>query len=79
MIEYAPPGPMRILLMIEDIERAVVVVMAKAMRMIVHAPSSPVIPTTQPRRRYIITPRMVRRVGMKTPLTIPNLIISSPD
>jgi hypothetical protein len=32
----------------------------------------PTLPSTQPRRRYMMTPRMVRMLGVKTPLNVPN-------
>jgi hypothetical protein len=40
--------------------------------MIKMAPSTPALPTTQARRRYMMTPRMVRTVGAKTPAKVPN-------
>ena len=36
------------------------------------APNNPALPTTHPRRRYIITPRMVSTSGVKTPAKVPN-------
>jgi hypothetical protein len=51
-------------------------VMMKEMKMIIHAPRSPTVPTTHPRRRYMITPTMVRKVGTYTPFIRPNFLIS---
>jgi hypothetical protein len=37
---------------------------------IIRLPSNPTFPTTQPNRRYIITPSMVRMEGVKTPAKV---------
>ena len=37
------------------------------------APQSPALATTQPKRRYIITPRIVSTLGVNTPKNAPNL------
>ena len=34
--------------------------------------SSPTLPMTHPRRRYMITPRMVRMEGVNTPANVPS-------
>ena len=34
-------------------------------------PPRPRLPSTQPNRRYITTPMMVRMLGVKTPLKVP--------
>jgi len=73
MIENAPPEPILILLMMDAMERAVVVVMEYATTIISQAPGSPTLPTTHPSRRYMITPMIVRSVGIYTPVSIPNL------
>jgi len=52
---------------IEDIDNPVAIVIVLARRIIKIAPSNPAFPTTQPRRRYIITPRIVSTSGVKTP------------
>jgi hypothetical protein len=39
------------------------------------APQSPVWPTTQPNRRYMITPKMVRMEGVKTPPKVPSPVL----
>ncbi len=74
MIENAPPAPMRMLVVIDDMERPVSAVMPTAIRMISQAPIRPALPTTQPSRRNMITPRMVSSVGVKTPAKVPNLL-----
>lgn len=35
-------------------------------------PANPTLPSTQPKRRYMITPRIVRMLGVNTPLNVPN-------
>ncbi len=32
---------------------------------------NPILPSTQPNRRYMMTPRIVRMLGVKTPLKVP--------
>lgn len=71
MMEKAPPPPILMLVVMEERERAVKVVMTKERRIIKSDPRRPAFPTTQPRRRNMITPRMVRRVGVKTPAKVP--------
>ena len=39
-------------------------------------PVSPATPATQPKRRYMITPRMVNIEGVKTPEKAPNFFAS---
>jgi len=51
MIAKAPPGRTRTLLAMLARDRAVVPVMAVAVRMISRAPSRPALPTSQPSRR----------------------------
>jgi hypothetical protein len=79
IIEYAPPEPILILLMMDAMERAVVVVIENATTMISQEPRSPTLPTTHPSLRYIITPMIVRSVGTYTPVSIPNRVSSRPD
>jgi len=38
---------------------------------IANVPSKPTLPTTQPKRRYIITPKIVRIDGVYTPPNVP--------
>ena len=67
---------MRTLLVTEAIDRAVAAVMAKASRMMAIAPPRPALPTTQPSRRYMITPRIVSSVGTKTPSNVPYPLVA---
>ena len=76
IIEYAPPAPILILVVMEDIDKAVQNEMLLAIRMIAMAPSIPALPTTQPSLKYIIIPRMVRTFGVKTPPKTPNFFWS---
>jgi hypothetical protein len=39
---------------------------------IIKVPRRPTFPTTQPKRRYIITPRIVSMDGVKTPPKVPS-------
>jgi hypothetical protein len=71
IMEKAPPAPILMLVVMEDRDRPLVVVMMKDVRMMSQAPRRPAFPTTHPSRRYMITPRMVRRVGVKTPAKVP--------
>ena len=45
-------------------------VMEVAKVTIIRLPNNPTFPTTQPNRRYIITPSMVRMEGVKTPAKV---------
>jgi len=74
MIEYAPPAPILMLVVIEDIERPVQMVTVFAKRMMRTAPTNPVFPTTQVSLKYMITPRMVSTSGVNTPPKVPNLL-----
>ena len=67
MIENGPPAPMRIFVVIDDMERLVNNVIDRASSVISKAPATPALPTTHGCRKYMITPRMVRVVGVKTP------------
>ncbi|GAB5563335.1 MAG: hypothetical protein Wins2KO_03980 [Winogradskyella sp.] len=58
-----------------DIDKAVHKVIRNEISMISQAPSKPAFPTTQPKRKYIITPRMVNKVGVNTPPNVPNFFI----
>ena len=61
---------MRTLVAIEDKDKAVVIVIPKQIPKINQAPSNPPFPTSHPWRRYIMTPKMVTMVGVKTPLKV---------
>jgi hypothetical protein len=41
----------------------------------IKVPIRPTFPTTQPKRRYMITPKMVRIEGVKTPPKVPNPLL----
>jgi hypothetical protein len=56
-------------------DRAVHKVIKNEIIIISQAPKRPALPTTHPRRKYIITPNMVRKVGVKTPPKVPNFLI----
>ena len=47
----------------------------KEIMMISQVPKSPALPTTQPKRKYMITPNIVSKVGVKTPPKVPNFLI----
>ena len=66
---------MRVLVVIEAMLSAVATVMLKANTMMPQAPSKPALPTTQPSRRYMMTPRMVSNVGVNTPPKVPNFFM----
>ena len=51
----------------EDMDNAVKNVIAVAKVTIPMAPNTPAFPTTQGLLRYMITPNMVNKVGVKTP------------
>ena len=48
-----------------------------AIKITIIVPQRPALPTTQPNRMYIITPRMVRIDGVKTPPNVPNFFESA--
>jgi hypothetical protein len=60
------------LVAIADRLSAVMKVMALASTTISSVRTRPTWPRTQPKRRYIMTPRMVRSVGVKTPRKVPS-------
>ena len=60
------------MVVILDNDSAVDSVMATAIIIISKAPITPALPTTQEWRIYMITPKMVRNVGVKTPAIVPN-------
>ncbi|MEJ2503387.1 MAG: hypothetical protein P8177_08760 [Gemmatimonadota bacterium] len=59
---------MAIMLMLSPVRKVIDV----ASVTITSAPSSPTLPTTHPKRRYMITPRMVRIDGVNTPPNVPS-------
>ena len=58
--------------LIAAIEKAVVKVMLLAMRRMHAAPRMPACPTTNPARMNMMTPRIVKMLGVKTPPSVPN-------
>jgi hypothetical protein len=58
----------------DDIERPVHSVTDLASTIINTAPRKPAFPTTHPRRKYMITPRIVSTSGVKTPPNVPKLV-----
>ncbi len=52
---------------IDAMDRAVRKVMDVAKVTMISVPIRPTLPTTQPKRRYMITPRTVSMEGVKTP------------
>ena len=60
---------------IEAIESPVDTVTTLAKRIINRAPPKPAFPTTHPRRKYIIAPRIVNIVGVKTPSNVPKRLL----
>ena len=64
----------------EETPSAVQTVITDAAPMTVQAPRRPSSPTTQPSRRNMTTPRMVRSVGVKTPSHVPKrrALVDSP-
>ena len=60
----------------DDIDKPVEMVMLFANNIIATAPKNPALPTTQPRRKYIITPKIVTTSGVNTPPNVPNLVDS---
>lgn len=79
IMKYSPPVPRGLLVATADALRAVIKAIALQIRTIAIVPISPAWATTQPNLRYIITPRMVRTLGVKTPRKAPNLGLVSPD
>ena len=75
MIAYAPPAPILIFVVIDYMESAVDSVIVNERIIIIHAPISPAFPTTHPSLKYIITPSIVSKVGVKTPPKVPNFFI----
>jgi hypothetical protein len=57
----------------EERENPVVIVATWDNTMITIALPNPTVPTTHPRRRYKITPIIVKIVGVKTPSNVPKV------
>ena len=55
-----------------EIDKPVRNVMAVAIVTMSRVPVRPTLPSTQPKRRYMITPKMVSTLGVYTPLKVPN-------
>lgn len=75
IIEKAPPEPILIFVVIDDMERAVQIVIDFARTIIRTAPRKPALPTTHPSLKYIITPRMVNTSGTNTPPNTSNFLL----
>lgn len=75
MILKAPPAPIRTLVVIEDKLKAVVNVMATEMNNIPKAPTIPAFPTTHGCRMNMITPSIVKVVGVNTPANVPKVFL----
>ena len=63
------------LVVMEDIESPVAIVIVFESRIINIAPNKPALPTTHPRRKYIITPSIVKTSGVKTPPKVFNFLL----
>ena len=72
IMKYAPPPPTLMFVAIAAIERPVSAVMTTESVTIRMVPISPTLPSTQGKRRNMMTPRIVRRLGRNTPLKVPN-------
>ncbi len=59
--------------------RPVSKVIAVAIVTMINVFRRPALPTTQPNRRYMITPRIVRIDGVKTPPNVPRPRLPVPD
>jgi hypothetical protein len=72
MTKYAPPPPTLILVARADSDSPVRNVIAVDMVTMSRVSGRPTFPNTHPNLRYMITPRIVRMLGVKTPLKVPN-------
>jgi hypothetical protein len=54
-----------------DIDKAVKKVINEDKVTIIRVGTKPTFPITHPKRRYMITPRIVRMLGVNTPLNVP--------
>ena len=71
IMKYAPPVRTRWSVAMAVMERAVRKVMEVERVTMRKVPGSPTFPTTHPNLRYMMTPRMVRMEGVKTPPKVP--------
>jgi len=71
MIKYAPPTPTRVFVAIADRQSAVMKVMPLARATTSNVLVRPTWPRTHPKRKYMMTPRMVKMVGVNTPRNMP--------
>jgi len=72
IMKYAPPVSTRRSVAIAAIESAVSAVIDVQIVTMISVFARPTFPTTQPNRRYMITPRIVRIDGVNTPAKVPN-------
>ena len=63
-----------ILVATDEKDRVVMSVIAFAIKTMKMTRRKPRCPTNHPERRYMITPRMVRIVGVNTPRSVPNFL-----
>ena len=66
-----PPALICIFVAIAESERPVINEMKLASRIIINAPQRPACPTTHPMRRNKMSPKMVRTLGVNTPVNVP--------
>jgi hypothetical protein len=71
--KYAPPPFTGALVAMADIDKEVRKVMVVERVTISKVPINPTLPTTQPNLRYMITPQIVSKDGVKTPPKVPSL------
>ena len=71
-MKYSPPTPTRMLVAMAEALSPVMKVIPLAIVRISNVPGRPALPSTQPNRRYIMTPRIVRTLGVNTPRKVPN-------
>jgi len=72
-MKYAPPVSIRSFEPMLDTATAVIAVIALARSTIASAWTSPAFPTTQLKRRYMMTPMIVRKLGVNTPPKVPSV------
>lgn len=70
-----PPAPIFLSVATDDTLNPVVTAITCATNIMSMVPNSPAFPTTQPKRIYIMTPKMVRMEGVKTPSKVPNFFL----
>ena len=74
--KYSPPTPTWMLVAIAEALKPVINVMELAKHTTSMVKPRPKFPTTQPKRRYIISPRIVKILGRYTPKNVPNFLDS---